>query len=168
VRKTDGSFQPVPTFVGLSPASEAASRAKRGNRKRDTKPELVLRRALWAAGLRYRIHASHLPGNPDIVFRASRVVVFCDGDFWHGRDWPVLQEQLSRRHNADYWIAKICRNRERDALHTARLAEEGWLVLRFWENDIIRDPSAVAAAVREAVRRRLDQGGSATANSPPC
>lgn len=155
------------SFVGLSPASEAASRAKRANRKRDTKPELVLRRALWAAGLRYRKHAGDVPGNPDVVFRAARVVVFCDGDFWHGRDWPVLEEQLLRRHNAEYWIAKIARNRERDALHTLRLAQEGWLVLRFWEKDIIRDPSAVAAAVLETVRCRLDQRGIAAAKSPP-
>jgi len=165
--KRDRSSQPVPSFVGLSPASEAASRAKRANRKRDTKPELLLRRALWAGGLRYRKHADDVPGNPDVVFRAARVVVFCDGEFWHGRDWPVLQEQLRRCHNADYWIAKIVRNRERDALHTSRLVQEGWLVLRFWERDIIRDPSAVAAAVREAVRGRLAQGGGAAANRPP-
>src|SRR5947199_2127320 len=92
-------------------ASEAASRAKQANRKRDTKPELLLRRALWALGLRYRKHVGGLAGNPDVVFKAARVVVFCDGDFWHGRDWPTLQAQLRRRHNADYWIAKIGRNR---------------------------------------------------------
>lgn len=152
--------------MGLSPASEAASRAKRANRNRDTKPELLLRRALWAVGLRYRKHPGNLLGNPDVVFRAARVVVFCDGDFWHGRDWPVLQEQLSRRHNAAYWLAKIARNRERDVLHTSRLTQEGWLVLRFWERDIKRDPSAVAVAVREAVRGRLVQGGDAAANRP--
>jgi len=167
-RKTDRPSPPVPSFVGLRPASEAASRAKRANRKLDTKPEILLRRALWAVGLRYRKYVSGVPGNPDVVFRASRVVVFCDGDFWHGRDWPLLQEQLRRRHNADYWIAKIGRNRERDALRTSQLAEEGWLVLRFWESDIIRDPSAVAALVREAVQSRLGQRGSAAANSPPC
>lgn len=156
-----------PSFVGLSPASEAASRAKRSNTKRDTKPELLLRRALWAVGLRYRKHASDVPGNPDVIFRTARVVVFCDGDFWHGRDWPVLQEQLRRRHNAEYWIAKIGRNRERDALQTSQLTEEGWLVLRFWEKDIIREPAAIAAVVREAVLRCLSQRGSAAAKRPP-
>ena len=167
-KKSDQSSPPAPSFVGLSPASECASRSKRANRKRDTKPELILRHALWTAGLRYRKYASKVLGNPDVVFKAARVVVFCDGDFWHGREWLVLKEQLSRRHNAEYWIAKIGRNRERDALHTSRLTEEGWLVLRFWEKDIIRDPAAVAALVLESVHYQLGQRGRAAANKPRC
>src|SRR6476660_6112432 len=101
-----------PSFLGLSPASEAASRAKRANRKKDTSHEVLLRRELWRLGLRYRKHVAGLAGNPDLVFVRPRVVVFCDGDFWHGRDWDRLKEQLARRHNAAYWLAKIGRNRE--------------------------------------------------------
>ncbi|WP_373650322.1 very short patch repair endonuclease [Schlesneria sp. DSM 10557] len=159
------STEPVPSFKGLSPSSEAASRAKKANGKRDAKPELLLRRALWSVGLRYRKHVRGLPGNPDVVFPSARVVVFSDGDFWHGRNWAVLQEQLLRRHNADYWVAKISRNRETDQIQTSRPTEEGWMVLRFWESVIVRDPAAIASQVREAVELR--QPGKAAAKSPP-
>lgn len=158
---------PVPSFIGLLPASEAASRAKRANRKRDTKPELLLRRALWALGLRYRTCARDLPGRPDVTFRASRVVVFCDGDFWHGRNWALLKRQLRRRHNSDYWIAKIGRNRDRDILHTSYLARDGWLVLRLWESDIVRDPGSAAIFVRDAINNwHRQRCGSAAEKSP--
>jgi len=155
----------TPSFKGLKPSSEAASRVKRANGKRDTKPELLLRRALWAIGLRYRKHLGGLPGNPDVVFPGARVVVFSDGDFWHGRNWAVLQEQLRHRHNADYWVAKIGRNRERDVIQTALLTEDGWMVLRFWESDIVRDAPSVAAQIREAVELR--HPGKTAAKSPP-
>jgi DNA mismatch endonuclease, patch repair protein len=157
----------TPNFAGLRPASEAASRAKRANRKRDTRPELLLRSALWALGLRYRTHVSGLPGTPDLLFKRAGVVVFCDGDFWHGRNWPELRGQLERRHNADYWVAKIARNRERDCKHTERLTQEGWFVLRLWESDIVRDVGAAAAHVKATVEGRLNHGGSKAWKRPP-
>src|SRR5208337_2742471 len=153
-RKTDRPSPPVPSFVGLRPASEAASRAKRANRKLDTKPEILLRRALWAVGLRYRKYVSGVPGNPDVVFRASRVVVFCDGDFWHGRDWPRLRKKLERGSNAAYWSAKIARNVQRDRANTKLLEKAGWLVLRFWETDIRRDPAAAAHQIEQVLSQR--------------
>jgi DNA mismatch endonuclease (patch repair protein) len=104
--------------------------------------------------LRYRKHFQGLPGKPDLVFVAARVIVFCDGDFWHGRDWLTLQAKLKRRHNADYWIAKIRCNRDRDRMNTIRLTEDGWLVLRFWESEIMRDATAVAAQIVESVVNR--------------
>lgn len=145
---------PNPSYNGLTPASEAASRAKRANRKTDTAHELLLRRELWRLGLRYRKYVSKLPSKPDLVFRSARVLVFCDGDFWHGRNWDTLKVQLGRRHNAVYWVAKISRNRERDRQNSALLEEQGWVVLRFWETDIKNDPSAVALAIRDAVTSR--------------
>ena len=84
----------------------------------------------------------------------ARVVVFCDGDFWHGRNWDHFATALGRRHNADYWIAKIARNRERDREHTARLENEGWLVFRIWEMDIMRNPREAARRVKEVVEAR--------------
>jgi DNA mismatch endonuclease (patch repair protein) len=146
-----------PSYKGFRPASEAASRVKRANRKKDTAHEVLLRRAVWQLGLRYRKHVSGLPGNPDLVFRRARVLVFCDGDFWHGRRWKQLQAQLEKRHNAAYWLAKIARNRERDRQNTARLKAAGWLVLRFWETDIKKDPAAAARKIRDAVTARLLQ-----------
>lgn len=144
-----------PSFKGLRAASEAASRAKRANRKKDTAHEVLLRKAVWRLGLRYRKHVTGLAGNPDLAFAAARVVVFCDGDFWHGRDWPRLREQLERRHNAAYWIAKITRNMERDREQTALLEGQGWLVLRLWETDVKRDLDAAAGRISETVRRRV-------------
>jgi DNA mismatch endonuclease (patch repair protein) len=124
-----------------------------------------LRRELWKLGVRYRKYVAKLPGNPDLVFRQARVVVFCDGDFWHGRNWDLLRAGLERRHNADYWIAKIARNRERDQEHTARLQSEGWLVIRLWETDITRDPHDAALQIREIIEQRRI-GGRNDRDSP--
>ncbi len=81
------SAKKAPSFRELRPASEAASQSKRANRKTDSRHEILLRRELTKLGLRYRKYVGDLPGNPDVVFRTAKVVVFCDGDFWHGRDW---------------------------------------------------------------------------------
>ena len=122
----------------------------RAVRGRDTGPELALRRALWREGVRgWRTHLKDVPGRPDIGFRNLRTAVFVDGDFWHGRDWPALGEKLTPE-----WRAKIGRNRERDRAVTLALEMRGWLVLRFWETDIGRDPGLVARLVAEQVRQR--------------
>jgi DNA mismatch endonuclease (patch repair protein) len=84
------------------------------------------------------------------------VAVFCDGDFWHGRDLDIRLAKLARGHNAPYWVAKVQRNAERDRVQTEQLEAAGWLVLRFWENDIIRGIDAIADAIANAVvSRRL-------------
>ncbi len=123
----------VPSFIGFKPASEAASKAKRANRRKDTGHELLLRKTIWRLGLRYRKHVKSLPGRPDLVFSQARVVVFCDGDFWHGRNWRQLRRQLARRHNADYWLAKIARNRDRDRQNNRTLQRGGWRAVRLWD-----------------------------------
>jgi DNA mismatch endonuclease (patch repair protein) len=144
----------VPSYAGFKPASEAASKAKRANHCRDSTHELLLRKALWRLGLRYRKHVVGLPGMPDLVFPQARVVVFCDGDFWHGRDWRRLRRQLLRRHNANYWIAKIARNRMRDTQNTRILENAGWLVVRVWETDIRKNVSGVSLAIRAVIHGR--------------
>lgn len=113
-----------------------------------------MRRELWRMGLRYRKNVESLPGKPDIVFSKAQVVVFCDGDFWHGRDWLTLQERLKHRANASYWIQKIGSNRARDEHTTAWWQEVGWQVVRLWETDIKKDPSAAARQVQEVVTSR--------------
>ncbi len=144
--------RPAHSYLGRKPASTRASQAAKGSsRKTDTKPELILRRALWSAGLRYRKNPPALPGKPDVVFPGAKLALFCDGDFWHGRNWEARQEKLARGHNAEYWLAKIGRNMKRDAEVTAALREAGWTVLRVWESDVKRDVDAVVAAVRAAV-----------------
>jgi|SRR6185436_15097942 len=141
------------SYKGRKPASAQASAAARGSsRKTDTKCELLLRRALWAAGCRYRKDVSTLPGRPDIVFPKARLAIFCDGDFWHGRDWESRRQKLSRGANSDYWLAKIQRNIERDQQNTLRLKEMGWTVLRLWESEIRCSPQELAGRVTDVLR----------------
>ena len=156
----------VPRYETLNPSSAAASRAARGSsRKRDTACELVLRRALWALGLRYRVDVRTLPGRPDIVFARERVVVFCDGDFWHGRDLSERLSKLQRGHNAPYWTSKISTNVARDRRHDADLLADDWLVLRFWETDIVKAPASVAQQIAITLRDRRATA-QATVSSP--
>jgi DNA mismatch endonuclease (patch repair protein) len=144
----------APSYIGLRSASSAATRAARGSsKKRDTKPELKLRRALWARGLRYRVDVRDLPGRPDIVFVRARVVCFVDGDYWHGRDLDDRIARLALGHNAPYWMAKIRANVERDRRHDAALAEAGWTVVRLWETDVLRNPGQAVQQVEKAIAR---------------
>lgn len=143
-----------PSYKGLKPASETASRIKRNNRRADTKPELMLRKELWRIGLRYRKNVKNLPGKPDIVFKKALVVVFCDGDFWHGRNWQALKSKLASGTNSEYWRAKIAGNIERDKRNTALLEEAGWLVVRVWEGDIKKTLSEAASLIKKTVDER--------------
>ena len=119
-------------------------------RRRDTRPELAVRRHLHRLGARYRIEESPLPGmrrRADIVFRQARVAVYVDGCFWHGcpehMTWPSA--------NADWWRSKIERNIERDRDTSAQLADAGWLAIRIWEHE---DPAESALRIVKAVRAR--------------
>lgn len=125
------------SYKEFKPASERSTAAGRGaSRKSDTTSELRLRRELWKHGLRYRKNVQELRGKPDIVFKGTRVVVFCDGDFWHGKDWEKGKVKLKKGSNSKYWIAKIKRNMERDIEQNIALQKDGWTVLRFWESEI--------------------------------
>ena len=141
------------SYAGLVPSTEAASRVGRGNTRRDTAPERLLRSSLWRLGLRFRVDYDELSGRPDVAFPGSRVAVFCDGDFWHGRDWRRLRRKLERGANGDYWVWKIKRNRERDRRVTRELHRLGWRVLRVWESDVKADPRSVAREIGKVVRR---------------
>lgn len=122
----------------------------RGNRSRDTRPELLVRKAVHASGLRYRVAAKPLPGmrrTADLLFRPVRVAVFVDGCFWHGCPTHFVPPKT----NPAYWKDKIGGNARRDRETDIRLQAEGWLVLRFWEHE---DPQDCAAAVIEEVSDR--------------
>ena len=127
--------------------------------KSGTKCELLLRKALWRAGIRYRLHGRGLPGRPDLVFGSKRLVVFCDGDFWHGRDLEARLAKLANGHNAPYWMSKIRRNVERDHDQMLELNRAGWAVLRIWEGDILRDVDGQVMLVA----RTLNERGNARA-----
>ena len=129
-----------PSYKKFKASSERASTAARGaSNKTDTRPEVLLRTELWRVGLRYRKNVASLPGKPDIVFSRARLVIFVDGDFWHGRNWPERRTKLLNGSNPDYWIRKIERNMERDAENAVKLQEQGWSIMRFWETDITSD-----------------------------
>ena len=125
-------------------------------KSRGTRPELTLRQALTALGLRYRLGGLGLPGKPDILFTKAKVAVFVDGDFWHGNQWKLrghksLEGQLGAVSNRDYWLAKIRRNMERDRRVSAQLKQAGWKVIRIWESSISKSPRKAAAKVAQAV-----------------
>lgn len=132
-------------------SSDAARRTMQGNRRRDTAPELAVRRLLHAAGCRYRVDAQPLPGlrrRADIVFARHKLAVFIDGCYWHG----CSMHGTTPRTNSDYWSAKLAANRARDIDTVERLAEQGWQVARYWEHE---DPVAVAADVLRRLGRHL-------------
>ena len=118
-----------------------------GNRSQDTTPEVLLRAALRSLGLRYRSNAKSLPGSPDLILVEYRIAVFCDGDFWHGRDWATRIEKLRAGWNAEYWVAKIARNRQRDREVGRLLKLKGWRVVRVWESDVRIAPDRVARKI---------------------
>lgn len=120
-------------------------------RQRDTAPEVSLRRALHACGLRFRVRfRPALPGSPDVIFPAAKVAVFVDGCFWHG--CPVHGSQPKT--NPEFWADKIRRNQQRDREVGQTLERMGWLVLRFWEHDVLPDPTAASLFVWATVRSR--------------
>ncbi|MET8744373.1 very short patch repair endonuclease [Streptomyces sp. NPDC004728] len=134
--------------------SWASSAARRKNmqaiRSRDTKPERLIRRLVHASGLRYRVAAKPLPGlrrTADMVFRPAKVAVFIDGCYWHG----CPEHYVPPKTNPGYWSDKVARNVARDRDTDQRLAEAGWLVLRFWEH---QDSDACALTIVGAVRKR--------------
>jgi len=118
-------------------------------RGRDTKPEKLLRSALHAEGLRFRIHRRDIPGRPDLVFVKARVAVFIDGCFWHGCPVHCVKPKTNRA----FWLSKIRRNKARDVKVNATLAAGGWKVRRYWEHDLkIRMPQIVRALTRLSKR----------------
>ena len=100
----------------------------------DTKPEVALRKKLWAKGYRYRKNYKGLPGTPDIVFLKEKVAVFVDGEFWHGYNWKEKKKKI--KSNSNYWIPKIERNIKRDKEITKKLEGSGWLVIRLWAREV--------------------------------
>ena len=113
---------------------EKRSAVMRAVKGRDTKPETRLRKALFARGFRYRLHVKSLPGAPDIVFPGRRAVIFVHGCFWHGHD--CKRGSRTPKQNAEYWTAKIARNKARDTRQIEELRGAGWRVLVLWECEL--------------------------------
>lgn len=106
-------------------------------RGKNTKPEILLKKALWHAGLRHRSNKQKLPGNPDIAFLKYKVLIFIDGAFWHGYDWEKRKDNIKT--NRDFWQAKIERNMQRDRDINRYYAEKGWTVVRIWDFEVKKE-----------------------------
>ena len=117
----------------------------------DTKIEVLLRKALWQKGYRYRKNYKELPGKPDIVLTKYKIAIFCDGEFFHGKDWEVLKPRLKKSNNSDFWINKISRNLERDDEINKKLLFMGWTVIRFWGNEIKKNTDECVKVIEEAI-----------------
>lgn len=120
-------------------------------RSTDTSIEVTLRKALWHKGFRYRKNYGLLPGKPDIAITKYHIAIFCDSEFFHGKDWEKLKLRLQNGNNSTYWVKKIERNMERDRENEQALRFREWTVLRFWGKDIMRDTEACVRVVEEAV-----------------
>ncbi len=118
---------------------------------KDTSIELILRKALWHHGIRYRKNYKALPGSPDIAITKYRIAVFCDSEFFHGKDWEKLQLRLSNGSNSAFWIKKITRNRERDEEVNKALKFREWIVLRFWGGDISKHTEDCVRVIEDAI-----------------
>lgn len=120
-------------------------------RAQDTTIEILLRKELWKKGYRYRKNYKMLPGKPDIVLTRYKIAIFCDGEYFHGKDWEKLKARLERGSNPDFWIRKISRNIERDDEVNKKLQFLGWTVLRFWGKDIQKNPKQCIKAIEEQI-----------------
>ncbi len=142
-------FQESEGFYTTKKLSEHMSKIRSTN----TKPEKILGKKLWGLGLRYRKHVKKLPGKPDFVFNKYNVVIFIDGDFWHGYNWKKKKDIIKK--NRDYWIPKIEKNIQRDKEQTELLIKMGYKVLRFWEHDVKMDFDACI----QKILKELEKNG---------
>ena len=117
-------------------------------KSKDTRAEVILRKALWKKGFRYRKNWAVLPGKPDIAITKHKIAIFCDGEFFHGKDFDTKKKPET---NAEYWEEKIKKNIQRDQVVEADLKGMGWTVIRFWSRDIIKEPDSCVKAVEEII-----------------
>ena len=131
---------------------EQRSKNMKAIKSKNTKSELLLRKALWKKGYRYFKNYKNLPGNPDIVFIKSKVAIFVDGEFWHGYDWKHNRNKIQT--NQEFWISKIERNIERDKEINYELEKLGWTVLRFWGKDVEKNLDVCIKKIEKKLESR--------------
>lgn len=131
---------------------EQRKRNMQAVKSKDSKIELLLRKALFARGYRYRKNCKNVYGHPDIVLNKYKVAIFCDSEFWHGYDWKRRKSDI--KSNRDFWIPKIERNIQRDREVTAHLTDEGYTVLRFWGSQIEKNLKEVIEEIENVINNR--------------
>jgi DNA mismatch endonuclease (patch repair protein) len=120
-------------------------------RGKDTKPEWIVRRLVYALGFRYRLHRKDLPGKPDLAFIGKRKVIFVHGCFWHQHQDPACKIARLPKSRPDYWLPKLERNRSRDEQHLSALREGGWESLLIWECEV-KDEDVLAKRIRRFLK----------------
>lgn len=143
-------FKEAAGFYTTPQRSRVMSRIK----SKHSKPEMTLRRALWARGIRFRLHDKALPGHPDIVIKKYKLAIFVDGEFWHGFDWQHRREQI--KSNRGFWIPKIERNMQKDLKTNRALHEMGYVVFRFWSQDILKNLPKVINQIELFIETRRE------------
>ena len=132
-------------------SKEVISNNMRHIHSTDTSIELQLRKALWHKGYRYRKNYKTLPGSPDIALTKYKIAIFCDSEFFHGKDWDVLKLRLEKGQNSEFWINKITRNQNRDTEDDKKLLFLGWTVLHFWGKDILKHTDECLTVIEETI-----------------
>ena len=121
-------------------------------KNKDSQIELLLRKDLWSRGIRYRKNLTKIFGKPDIVFIGKKTAIFCDSEFWHGYNWEERKNDF--KSHQEFWIPKIERNIERDKEVNMKLESEGWIVLRFWGNEIKKNTAQCADIIEKVVHSK--------------
>jgi DNA mismatch endonuclease, patch repair protein len=127
-------------------------------RSKGTKPEQLLKKALWQAGIRYKTPKKTLFGKPDISLKKYKLVIFVDGAFWHGYDWENRKQSI--KSNREFWIAKIERNMQRDQEVNSFYKSKGWMMLRFWDDEVKGELGACLKNVLDHVSTRMKNSKS--------
>jgi DNA mismatch endonuclease, patch repair protein len=130
-------------------ATEFTSKLMSKIRGTNTRSEIQLRKVLWGLGLRYRKNDRRLPGKPDIVLPKYRIAIFVDGEFWHGHNWRNKKNAI--KSNPNFWIPKIERNIQRDQSNNELLRKDGWIVLRFWDQEVKKEFGACVKKILDCI-----------------
>lgn len=128
---------------------EQRSRVMSRIKGKDTSIELILRKALWYKGIRYRKNYKALPGTPDIAITKHKIAIFCDGEFFHGYKWEMKKQKLG--HNREYWIKKIERNIDRDRETDFKLFALGWIPIHFWGHEIRNQTAKCIESIEDLI-----------------
>lgn len=120
-------------------------------RGKDTNIEVALRKALWAKGYRYRKNYKKIPGSPDICLTKYKIAIFCDSEFFHGKDWAIRKAKVAQGNNGEYWVKKIQENMVRDKEKDKALNFLGWTIIHFWGKDILKNTEECVRVVEETI-----------------